>query len=112
MRYISWPLISMIIFLGSSLQAQVSDKDITEAAVSSLTTFRELLAIPNDAIDADDIDKNIKWCTDQLEKRGWTTHEWLSPTIPHLFAERTTNPELETVLFYFHLDGQSVDGRF
>jgi len=57
--------------------------------------------------------KNIQWCEKQLIDRGFTTEVLRSATIPHLYAESASSSEdLPQVLFYFHLDGQSVDPQF
>ena len=68
--------------------AQLTDKQIDTAAISSITDFREMLSIPNDANDVDDIKKNISWCNAELEKRGFSTEEWETPTRPQLFASK------------------------
>jgi len=106
-------LLVATLFIGcKTTMAQLSDDEITSAAVSSITEFREMLAIPNDANNLDDINDNIAWCMKKLEQRGFSTEEWATPTRPQLFASRMRSGDLPTVLFYFHLDGQSVDPQF
>lgn len=106
-------LLMASLLLGcEALIAQLSDDKITAAAVSSISEFREMLAIPNDANHLDDIRDNISWCTQELSQRGFETEEWETPTRPQLFASRMQSDDLPTVLFYFHLDGQSVDPQF
>lgn len=114
MRNLKILSVLVILLLCRTTYAQLSDKKIYDKGIESIKTYRELLAIPNDANYIDDILKNVDWCTDKLAKRGFRTAKLETPTRPLLFAEskNTTADNLPTVLFYFHLDGQSVDKRF
>ena len=102
------------LILLCQLQGQVSDEMIYRAGINSITEFRQLLAIPNDANYMDDILKNVSWCKEELEKRSFATKTLSTPTRPLLYAEMDSKPQdgKPVVLFYFHLDGQSVDKSF
>lgn len=100
-------LLSLLVF------GQASDKTIYDAGIESIASFRELLAIPNDANSLEDIHKNVAWCVEQLKSRNFATRVIETATRPLLFAEMNEkDAALPTVLFYFHLDGQSVDAQF
>ena len=111
-RFLVIVLSTLTFFSCKTSMAQLSDEVVHTAAVESISEFREMLAIPNDANIAKDIDDNIAWCTTSLEERGWNVEIWDSPTRPHLYASRNSRADIPTVLFYFHLDGQSVDPQY
>ncbi len=91
---------------------QVSDDELEDQAIASISTFRDFLSIPNDAQFLDDIGKNVDWCRQALEKRGFSTIQWPSATRPVLYAQLQQQEVQPTVLFYFHIDGQSVDPQY
>ena len=102
-------------FINNPLLAQPIDNNhITYPyALASLSQFKELLAIPNDANFKNDIEKNVKWCNEKFTKLGFTTKRLETKTVPLLLA--TFNKKIKnkpTVLFYFHIDGQPVDPSF
>lgn len=102
-----------LLFTGTLLTAQLDDKTIQDKAIESIPMYREFLAIPNDANYIEDILKNVDWCDKELKQRGFETRVLKTPTRPLLFAEWTKrNAAQKTVLFYFHIDGQSVDPKF
>lgn len=106
-------LLYTFLLLSSSffeVQAQIVDEEIIdEHALSSIDMFRELLAIPNDAINHDDLHRNIAWSEDAFSSRGFTITEIPTPTVPLLLAEKSTQNAEKTVLIYLQLDGQPVD---
>lgn len=80
-----------------------------EAARRSFREFVDLLALPNDATVAEDIQKNVAWLDAAFRKRGFTTRQLPNGGKPMLFAEYPKkNPDSRTILFYMHLDGQPV----
>jgi len=113
MRTVRQLITFTLVTLTTLSQAQLSDNEIFEAGVKSIETFRALLALPNDANYKEDILANVDWCKGHLESRDFHTTTLATPTTPLLFAEmEEMDAELPTVLFYFHLDGQSVDPQF
>jgi acetylornithine deacetylase/succinyl-diaminopimelate desuccinylase-like protein len=78
-------------------------------------TFREyldLLALPNDAINAPDIQRNVEFLERAFKKRGFTTRQLENQGKPMLYAEWPRQVAgAKTVLFYMHLDGQPVVDR-
>ncbi len=93
--------------------AQYDQKEIFEEGIRSLETFKEFLSIPNDANHLEDIEKNVDWCVAQLVMRSFTTQRWDTETTPLI---KVDGPQFDagkpTVLFYFHVDGQSVDPQY
>ncbi len=107
-----------LLIIGSALMnltAQPIDtQHITYAdAVASLPQLKELLAIPNDANDQEDIELNVAWCALELADFGFTSQRLETPTVPLLLAtQKKQLSNKPTVLFYFHIDGQPVDPSF
>lgn len=108
-RYIP---IFFTLFMTVFACAQSIDEKLHAAGIKSVETFREFLSIPNDALNPNDIQKNVDWCTTNLEKRNWKTNVLPTPTRPLLYAEYEDKRDVPTVLFYFHIDGQSVDPQY
>lgn len=85
------------------------DTLITKHAQASFKQYLELLALPNDAIVAEDIQKNVQWLETAFRQRGFVTKQLPNQGKPMLYAEHPlNNPAYKTVLFYMHLDGQPV----
>ncbi len=102
-------LIFQISITVNAQQHQISEDKIDRYALDSIDLFRELLSIPNDAINHDDIDKNIIWSEEQFSKRGFSLTRIETPTVPLLLAEKPASGAEKTVLIYLQLDGQPVD---
>ena len=82
-------------------------------ALNSLADLNELLAIPNDAHFPEDIMKNIEWVSKKMSEYQFVSHRLETETVPLLLLERPDfDSSKETVLFYFHIDGQPVDPDF
>ncbi len=71
--------------------------------------FCQLLAIPNVALDKENILKNAVFIKTMLEKRGVQTQVLPTPGNPVVFGELKVKNATETMLFYIHYDGQPVD---
>ena len=100
-------------FLIASLGFSQSSKDLEmwaeNATNKSFDMFYEILSIPNDANNLDDIELNVKWCEKNFAQRGFVTKRISTPKAPLLLAERTFPKAKETVLIYLQIDGQPVD---
>lgn len=72
----------------SAQQTRISEDKIDRYALNSIDLFRELLSIPNDAINHDDIEKNIQWSEDQFSQRGFALTRIETPTVPLLLAQK------------------------
>ena len=89
-----------------------NDSKFWKFGTSSFPLFQELLAIPNDAHNHDDIEKNVQWCEKQFEQRGFSLKRLETESLPLLLAENNSNREnAKTVLIYLQVDGQPVDAN-
>jgi acetylornithine deacetylase/succinyl-diaminopimelate desuccinylase-like protein len=87
----------------------VSQATLESAARANLPEFFEMLALPNDAINPADIQKNADWLEAAFRKRGFVTRQLPNSGKPLVFAEYpSTAPSTRTILFYMHFDGQPV----
>ena len=75
----------------------------------ALEELKDFIAIPNDALVPEDIIKNIDWLNEKFKRRGFKTQVLETEGQPLFFAESPTIKNAKTMLFYMHLDGQSVD---
>jgi len=74
--------------------------------------FLRLLAIPNLASDAADIEKNAETIASMLQARGVTTHVIRETGVPPLVVGELAAPgATKTIAFYAHYDGQPVDPK-
>jgi acetylornithine deacetylase/succinyl-diaminopimelate desuccinylase-like protein len=81
-------------------------EDQLKPTIEELKTF---IAIPNDALVSEDIQKNIDWLSKKFKARGFITTVIKTEGQPLFFAELPKVANAKTILFYMHLDGQSVD---
>ena len=94
----------------SGLHAQELDSVIIKSQVAeAINDLREFVAIPNDALNRDDIEDNIFWIKKQFEERGFNTATLETENLPLFFAALPMDDAKPTVLLYMHLDGQSVE---
>ena len=82
---------------------------IKSQVAEAIQDLREFVALPNDALNPDDIDDNIIWLRKQFNARGFNTTELETENLPLLFAALPMDDAKPTMLLYMHLDGQSVD---
>ncbi len=75
----------------------------------SIDEIRAFVALPNDALDGADINRNITWLTQKFSARGFNTTVLPTTGKPLFFAALPISDEKPTLLFYMHFDGQSVD---
>lgn len=94
--------------LTFSLFAQ-DDVAVKSQVADAINEVREFIAIPNDALDAADIDRNIMWLKRKFGDRGFNTAVLDTEGLPLFFAAMPMNANKPTVLIYMHFDGQSVD---
>lgn len=92
------------------MQSQDLDQLADQYARKHFDTFKELLAIPNDAHFEDHVEMNVSWCEQAFPKRGFTTKRFETDGPPLLLAEkRIADTDAKTVLIYLQVDGQPVD---
>ncbi|MEZ4811824.1 MAG: M20/M25/M40 family metallo-hydrolase [Allomuricauda sp.] len=85
------------------------DMAIKSQVARAITELREFIAIPNDALNADDIDDNVLWLKRKFGERGFNTAVLDTENMPLFFAALPVEDDKPTVLIYMHFDGQSVD---
>ena len=90
-------------------QEPISQQAAQKLAQATFREYLELLALPNDAINPPDIQKNVDFLERAFKKRGFVTKQLENKGKPMLFAEWPKKiPGAKTVLYYMHLDGQPV----
>ena len=82
---------------------------IKSKVANAIGELREFVAIPNDALNADDIDSNLFWLRKKFTERGFNSTILETEGLPLFFAALPMDDNKPTILFYMHLDGQSVD---
>ncbi len=76
---------------------------------AAISLYREFLALPNDALEPDDIEVLVAWLEKSFRERGFRTQRIPTAGNPALYAERRHDPASKTVLVYLQADGQPVD---
>ena len=76
----------LVIGVSSTLAAQDSTKVKSEVALA-ITDLREFVAIPNDALNPDDIDNNLFWLKKQFDKRGFNSAILDTEGLPLFFCQ-------------------------
>ncbi|MDT0608383.1 M20/M25/M40 family metallo-hydrolase [Croceitalea rosinachiae] len=100
----------LFVFLSLHTFSQINDSTIIKSQVAkAITELRDFVAIPNDALNGDDIDDNIFWLKKKFSERGFNTTELETENHPLFFAALPLEDDKPTILFYMHFDGQSVD---
>src|ERR1700739_4806184 len=84
-----------------------SDPALMKSVQASFPEYLEGLTLPNDAVNAPDIQKNAEWYQRAFEKRGFRTQLLPNNGKPLVFAEYPRKTAgAKTILFYMHIDGQ------
>ena len=106
-------LVLLFLFQIIALNGQtISDKleKLSHAKTRvAIEELRTLIALPNDATNQADIQKNAVWLEEAFRKRKFEVQILPTSNTPLVFAERKLAGAKTTVLFYFHYDGQAVD---
>ena len=93
-------------------QAPLSPQAAQKLAQGTFREYLDLLALPNDAINPADIERNVVFLERAFQSRGFTTRRLDNHGKPLLFAEWPRHRNgAKTVLYYMHLDGQPVVDR-
>lgn len=98
-----------LMFCSTLVFSQIKEDVIHAKAVKTLYDLKDFIALPNDAAKPDDIGINLRWLTKRFSELGFNTILLESETVPSFFATLPMKPELPTVLFYMHFDGQAVE---
>ncbi len=95
----------LLIFWSSIAQ----DLEIKSQVRHTIDELREFVAIPNDALDHSDINRNLSWLTKKFNERGFNSSVLPTEGESLFFAALPMEDGKPTILFYMHFDGQSVD---
>lgn len=98
----------LTLIFAISVRAQ-DETSIKSQVADAITELRDFISIPNDALNADDIDDNIFWLKKKFAARGFNVVELETENLPLFFAALPMEEGKPTMLIYMHLDGQSVD---
>ncbi|MDX1406800.1 MAG: M20/M25/M40 family metallo-hydrolase [Saprospiraceae bacterium] len=103
-------MFSLAVLVSTRAAGQDLDALADRYARAHFDTFRELLAIPNDAHFDDHVRQNVQWCEQAFSSRGFVTEVLSTEGPPLLLARRgPAAGDVSTVLIYLQIDGQPVD---
>ena len=102
-------LFLFLLIVTSSFSQNLDSTTLKSSVASAIQDLRDFVALPSDALNADDIQDNLFWLKRQFGARGFNTTELDTENHPLFFAALPINDDKPTVLFYMHFDGQSVD---
>ncbi len=105
MRKYAVALFLLISYLGLAQD----DAELKSQVRHAIEDLRDFVAIPNDALEHADINRNITWLTKQFNSRGFNTSVLPTEEESLFFAALPMEDTKPTVLIYMHFDGQSVD---
>lgn len=109
MNYSMKKTIYLLAFLSLLISQAQDSTQLKSKVAHAINELREFVAIPNDALNPDDIDSNLIWLRKKFNDRGFNTTILDTEGLPLFFAALPMDDSKPTVLFYMHLDGQSVD---
>lgn len=99
-----------LVFLSATLAGLSQEKAILDAQVRhTIDELIDFIAIPNDALNHADINRNLSWLTRKFSERGFNTSELPTSGESLFFAALPMQNGKPTLLLYMHFDGQSVD---
>ena len=102
--------ISLLLLITVSVYGNAQDSSQLKTQVRhTIDELRNFIAIPNDANDHADINRNITWLTNKFNERGFNTSVLPTTGESLFFAALPMEDEKPTVLFYMHFDGQAVE---
>ncbi len=95
--------------LGLGICFAQSKDQLNDQINNSIEELKEFVLIPNDALNLNNINKNITWLSQNFKKRNFETRVIQTEGAPLFYAELLFNEDAPTILFYMHFDGQSID---
>ncbi len=95
--------------VAQELPGPLLNSAVNRVLPSALADFRELLRLPNDARQPEDIEAVVLWLEHAFGSRGFRTERIPTPGSPLLLAERGLAEDGPAVLVYLQADGQPVD---
>ncbi len=95
----------LIAFIGNSQEPEQLKRQVRQA----INEIRSFVKIPNDALEHADINRNLTWLEKNFNARGFNSSILPTEGESLFFASLPMEDSKPTILFYMHLDGQSVD---
>jgi len=99
-------LLSFLFVFYATAQEEAQLKRQVRQAINEICSF---VKIPNDALEHADIHRNLTWLEKNFNARGFNSSILPTEGESLFFASFPTVDSKPTILFYMHLDGQSVD---
>ena len=102
-------LLFIVTFLAAISVTGQEEAQLKRQVRQAINDIRSFVRIPNDALDHANINRNLTWLEKNFNARGFNSS--LLPTEGEslFFASLPMEDNKPTILFYMHLDGQSVD---
>ena len=101
-------LLLLLILFQFSVRGQ--DEALLKTQVRhTIDELVQFIAIPNDALEHADINRNLTWLTRAFSERGFNTSILPTEEESLFFAALPMEDGKPTLLWYMHFDGQSVD---
>lgn len=91
--------------LGNAQEPAQLKRQVRQA----INEIRSFVKIPNDALEHADINRNLFWAEKNFNARGFNSSILPTEGESLFFASLPMEDSKPTILFYMHLDGQSVD---
>ena len=110
----------LLLTLAASQRTSAAEAQSATAVAAAIDTYRrahewdilvdfvELLSLPNDSINLEDMDRNVDLIREILEPRGFSIKVLQAGGAPYVYAELNQPGATETLLLYAHFDGQPV----
>lgn len=98
-------IFSFFILFSAAAQEEAQLKRQVRQAINEIRSF---VKIPNDALEHADINKNLTWLEQNFNARGFNSSILPTEGESLFFASLPMEDNKPTILFYMHLDGQSV----
>lgn len=102
-------LLSYYLILPLFCIQTLTAQELHPAIVSTVQEISDFVAIPNDAMNMEDMKDNLIWLKKAFVRRGFSIMEIPTSNVPLFFASGKIRDDRPTVLFYMHFDGQAVD---
>ncbi|MDC6406863.1 MULTISPECIES: M20/M25/M40 family metallo-hydrolase [Maribacter] len=103
-------VITLVFFIATITNILGQDSIKLKSQVrKTIDELKDFVALPNDALNPEDIDNNIIWLRNKFNARGFNTSILETEGLPLFFAALPMDDVKPTILFYMHFDGQSVD---
>jgi len=102
----------LFLLISFTIQSQTNwDAMIQDNLKDIVWQHKEFVSIPNLPENEELMLKNMNWVANNYKTLDFKASFLESSTLPLLLLEKEYNPELKTVLIYFHIDGQPVDAN-